>query len=574
MKMLRQGIALLLLATSAPVLAQGTPVLREGGLPAAVAGEVAAAWNAAGARRITGPYTVATGDTVRGTLVIRDGPLIVQGMIDGAIVAINSDVQLVAGSRVAGPVTVVGGLVDGRAVGRVDGDIRVWRASLRYTEIDGQLTPEEPPATAARFSRFVTRDNQDLSDFLVTSAHTYNRVEGLPMHAGPRLRLNRGNSQVHVEALGIFRTGDRLAWEAENLGHRLFAEVRQGSDERHVAVGGRLYDEIEAVETWSLGETEVALASFLFARDYRDYYNRHGGHAFVRAAGEHGTRVTLSAGRERWGSRDARDPFTLFQRDREWRANPRATDAITTLVGLQARLDTRNDRRRPLAGWFLNLDYERGAVRPTPLDPTSLALLRGPFDYGRLFLDFRRYNRIAPQTAVNVRLVAGGLLHGDELPAQRRLSVSGVDALPGYGFRQQYGVLDVGMCNTSDEIDYAASGRPALCDRILLAQVEWRGDFRVALFGAKQGDGDRRFYTDGVRADGSFVIFANAGRGWRVGEESDGLIYGRASIPRIGTFRSDLGAGVDFGLFGLYVAQPLSEPREQPRLFVRVGQRF
>ena len=79
--------------------------------------------------------------------------------------------------------------------------------------------------------------------------------------------------------------------------------------------------------------------------------------------------------------------------------------------------------------------------------------------YGRGFLDVRRYNRVSPTAQVNLRLVAGGWLHGDALPAQRRLSLGGAGTLPGYDFLLQAMGGDIGFA--IDRRDYApyAGGR-------------------------------------------------------------------------------------------------------------------
>src|SRR5205085_1039193 len=92
--------------------------------------------------------------------------------------------------------------------------------------------------------------------------------------------------------------------------------------------------------------------------------------------------------------------------------------------------------------------------------------------YTRGFLDLRRYNRLSPQGQVNIRLVTGGWLNGDALPLQRRLSVEGPGATPGFDFRSPRGGVDVGTCGSGGSL----AGTPAQCERIALAQIEYRGD--------------------------------------------------------------------------------------------------
>jgi hypothetical protein len=198
--------------------------------------------------------------------------------------------------------------------------------------------------------------------------------------------------------------------------------------------------------------------------------------------------------------------------------------------------------------------------------------------YHRAFFDLRRYSRIGPNTQLNLRAAFGGWVNGDPLPVQRRLSVSGIDALPGFDFRRTLGSADVGTCATGDATTYTALGRPAQCERIALLQVEWKGDFRINLFG--DDDSDRRWRFGRGGADGTWVLFANSGRGWLVNRGTgapafvDPLIFGRTRMPELRTWRTDIGGGFDFGDIGVYVAQAVSQRGLSPNVYVRLGHRF
>lgn len=552
---------------------RGAPQL--GQPPAAVTAMAISAWNTVTSRRVRGRVVVAPTDTITGTLVVLDGPLTLSGVVRGSVVAINADVRLDETTIVDGSLLVVGGVVTGRTRGRVAGAMDVWRATLNYREVDGQLVADEEATLVARYANWRAGSVPYLRDVLVTSAHTFNRVEGLAILGGPRLRFTRGNSRTELSALGIFRTGDRIAFDRENLGHRLRLNLQRGDDSRHAAIELHHVNEIVPVEDWTLSGAESGLTSVLFARDYRDYWNRRGGAAFLRLQSSPGVSLTLGGRREEWESRDAKQPWALFPSGRDWRANPTALEGTATLATLSATFDTRNDPLQPRDGWFLRADYEGGDVRDLRSgDSTRLALTAPTLRYGRGFVDLRRYNRIAPHTSINFRLVAGGLLHGDGLPAQRAVSVSGAGALPGFAFRGRSGDVDTGMCSVGTEAEYAARGRPAQCDRLLLLQAEWKGDFRIGLFGAQPRNDDQRWYADGLRADGTWVVFANSGRGWLVGDGPAPLAYPRGTIPLFQGFRTDVGVGLDFGTLGVYVAQPLTGSARTPRLFMRLGTRF
>ena len=93
------------------------------------------------------------------------------------------------------------------------------------------------------------------------------------------------------------------------------------------------------------------------------------------------------------------------------------------LLTVTGQLDTRNDTDRASSGWLLNAEYERGSGNLSTIAPTTFGTrttVPGDITYARALLDFRRYNRLAPNTQLNVRMVAGGVLAGDQLPIQRR----------------------------------------------------------------------------------------------------------------------------------------------------------
>jgi aspartate aminotransferase-like enzyme len=114
-----------------------------------------------------------------------------------------------------------------------------------------------------------------------------------------------------------------------------------------------------------------------------------------------------------------------------------------------------------------------------------------------------------------------------------------------------------------------ASGVPLQCDE----GADFR-TFRIGLFGRARRTDDRRWYADGLRADGRWVVFVNSGRGWRVGPQDDGLTYPSGRLPFFEGFRSDVGVGLDLGALGVYVAHPLNGANRTPRTFVRLGRRF
>ena len=236
-----------------------------------------------------------------------------------------------------------------------------------------------------------------------------------------------------------------------------------------------------------------------------------------------------------------------------------------TLLSAIAEYDSRPGRRSRRSGVLLRFRWDRGigdSIVENPL-PTSI---RAPlplesYTWDRAEVDVRLYQRIEWGGQFRLRGYWAGTIGRDPLPIQRRYSLGGPDPMNGYAFRE-YG------CNQS--VDDLA--QPGLCDRILLLQAEYRGHigfdwFEDELFSERGSRGRAetwddwwdwgdRFWFDGP----TIVLFSNAGTGWLDGQP----------MPSLGF---DLGAGIEFGSAGLYVAKALKEG-EPVRWTLRIESRF
>jgi hypothetical protein len=576
------GLSLVLPLGGARVAtAQGT-----GALPAAVGVEVRERWNAPGVRRIVGAFTVAPTDTVRGDHAVLNGPVRIAGVVAGRLLVVNGPVVFERGAVITSDVLVVGGVVTDRPSARLDGDVRVWRDALAVRLAGDSLIAAPDTVGASTWQRRAldSTDRRRVSDFLIASAHTYNRVEGLPLLIGPRLQAPLGtHARVVIDALGIVRTGTRLEWTPENRGHAVRGALTVGS-RYGVELDGRLFDEVAAIEPWTLRETEIGLGTVLFTRDYADYYGRKGASIRGLAFAPGGLSIGVTLADERWRSRTARDVWSLFDRDRSFRVNPLVDEGRVHLTTVSLSMDTRNDPDRPRTGWWIDAQHEFGTGDIDRAAPTSVGvrtLAPGRIRYGRLFADIRRYLRLAPHAQLNARFVLGARTAGT-LPLQRRFSASGIDVLPGFTFRTPIGGADVGTCSDGDAAQLQRLGAPAQCDGIVMLQVEWRGEFSRGV----PRTWPRSDWIDFRGIRGAWVLFVNSGRGWLTGDAPESILSSVASPGRsryaagqllpVGSLRTDLGGGLDLGFIGVYVAAPVSSPGagRTPTVFLRTGRRF
>lgn len=557
--------------------AQQTDSVPPAATPIVVAREAAARYNLA-LLRSDRATTIDSGRVVDGDVGVLDAPLTVAGTVRGSIVLINGNLRLRPGARVDGDVLVVGGAIVGLDSGLVTGEVRAYQHRIEYHRDGGRVAIEEPERqgtfSLGAWRRRAASDN----GIRIRAFNPYNRVEGLPIYGGPVITRRSSRGSVKAELFGILRSAQSFRWDSENLGHRATLELR-GNGVWQPVIGGRIQDVMESVEPWQLTDTESGLATFFLHRDYRDWYARLGGSVYAGIAGPRGTSLIGSYTDERQASRRLRDPWTLFRNNATWRANPTIDDGRFHVAKLQLHVDSRNDVNDPWAGWYVTAEVERGNGRLTSRGARSGGVVvpftgqpaprpvEADIAYTRAFVDVRRYNRLSPEAQLNARLVLGGWLGGDELPLQRKLSVGGPGTLPGYDFRQLYGDVDVSQC--SDPI--AAPGAPAECDRVALAQLEYRVDLNLERI--------QRQLLPGYYGDAAVVLFVDAGRGWRTGNRDavnggETMWYAAGDFPAFNTFRTDVGAGIDFTVFGLYVAKAVSVSREPANFMVRVRHRF
>jgi hypothetical protein len=545
--------------------AERTSMRREP-LPAEVLQEIEALYNAPGTLRVAGSLEIGSERTITGDVAITGGPsLTVGGRITGRVLAINTDVILRPGAQIDGGILVVGGRVEGRESASVQGDVRVYRQALSFHMEGDRLVPEQrPPRDAPRFGRIFGLGARTASHLSITVT-PYNRVEGLPVHVGPTLDHRTANADYRVEVLGIIRSVDNFKWTPENLGHRVMGEARMGR-RRGIGVGGSLFDIVDPIEGWDLKDTEAGLSAFFLHRDYRDHFDRHGGSVYLAGYSGDERELRIGYSNERWGSREERDPFSLTRDNQPWRTNPEVDEGRVHLLTASYRLDTRNDEDDPWTGWLLNGTVERGAgdLVPGGGAPAAIRAVK----YVRGFADIRRYNRLSPEAQLNMRLVIGGWLGGDDLPLERRLSVGGPGSLPGFDFRRHPGGPDVATC----EPGAANPALPALCERIVLAQLEYRGALRFGRLGFREGS---QWWADRGLKSPQWVAFADAGRGWLVGSRAGELQYpSNTLLPPLETFRTDIGVGLDARIIGFFVSKAVSHRDEPANFSVRVRHRF
>jgi hypothetical protein len=523
-------------------------------LPRSVAERLIAYYNRPSTIRFGGRTEIPAGRIISGDVGVLGGPVELAGQVDGDLLLINGDIRLAAGSRIHGDLTVVGGVIMGIERARVDGVVTTYTAILRYRRVEAGI---EYLGSEPRTYEPVRRTRLELPSWelgeseIFVSARAYNRIEALPIAIGPRITTS-GRNPLRLEALLIYRTIGGFSPDDNDIGYQVSA--RQWLlGHRTVWIEGGVQSIIDPIERWQISNLENSLALFLFRRDYRDYYEREGWYGTLgwRSNGFFGS---VEYRDERHRARETRNPWTIFfNKDDEFRPNAAIETGNLNSLIFTVGIDTRTDELRPLSGWFNTLGLEQAVSGR--LDGVEQ-------DFTRFFLDLRRYFRVSHGSVLALRVAGGGPFGNDRLPAQRQHFIGGAGTLPGYDMM---------------EFDCGARATPGFgvapgygCQRFALFQVEYRTslDFHFH-WDHKTSPRDVDIYGNpfAIDFDPAIVLFYDAGTAW----DTDEGFYDHLKLSD--NWVADIGAGVEFGGLGLFLAYPLVGS-DDLQFVVRLDARF
>ena len=547
--------------------APATDSVVRAGPPPEVISELIALFNDSASTRMQGDVTLPAGSRFEGSLALYRGALRIAGRVSGPVTVANGTLYLMPGASIQGEILVVGGrLIRSEQVEHFGRERVYWDAAPVVRTTEGWLALRErrrslTELATARTSFQVGRVRTTLS---LGTGGTYNRVEGLPLLFGPLFELRPSpRTYARIDLRGILRTAGS-ADDRSDFGYVARLDFRvQGRPE--YGISGRLYSQIDPFEDQPLSSSESGWSAFLLQRDYRDFFEREGIGGTVYVQPDQAWRFELSMSRDAERSLRISDPWSLLRNSDRWRRNPLIDDGHYFTTGVQLEYDTRNDRDRPTTGWMIRTRFEHStsddiapvalpaSVRPTP--PTG-----GGYGTGRLSIDARRYARLTPGLQLNARVRADGWVEGDRLPMQRRVSLGGPDILPGFDFR----------AFTCAPRGFNDAAKPALCDRMVAAQLEVRTRLSLNLGYRTAGrDGSPGRFIGIEEAD--LVVFGDAGKAWLAGSGPGQVPVNR--LPVLKEWEFDTGVGLDAGGIGAYLAKSLSAS-EPVKFVVRLQRRF
>jgi len=204
-------LALLTPALVAPTLVATPRLVAAQDRPASTLWTAVNRYNASSTTRATGTYRLEAGARVSGDVAVLIGPVEIAGEITGTLVAINANVQLAPTAVIRGDLLILGGTLTRAEGAAVGGEIRAQSEVVRYEIEEGRLVPDEGrwsdwgPKQMRERSERLSRSATSYTDLVHFSAGSYNRVEGLPIAVGPRLRRTTSWGRVDLDAFGVVR---------------------------------------------------------------------------------------------------------------------------------------------------------------------------------------------------------------------------------------------------------------------------------------------------------------------------------------------------------------------------------
>ncbi len=363
-----------------------------------------------------GNTSIPQGDTVRGTVVIRGGDLIILGRVEGDVQADDASVVVRKGGVVTGNIRVTGG-----DIVRDEGSVIGGSLDMTWSRGQGALNEHSPFPRNAVIRPFPwMNENIDTRDLIFK----YNRVQVVFLGLGSEKRYYWDGEKDFAPYGSIGYGFSEHRWRG-NLGGARQIPLATASGRRMLEFGVEGYSLTDSKDQWRVGTGENTAVSFLIHEDFRDYFGRegfsiHSGYLLKKNTTFAEGSITFLA--DRYTSLGRKTDWALFGGDKTFRANPAINEGIMRSILAVLGVNTSTGTREGPDGWNGHLSAEFA-------DNHALG---GDFNFNRYVVDIRRYQPLGDHDNLNLR-VRLGTTHGD-LPRQKSFELGGFGTVPAYVF--------------------------------------------------------------------------------------------------------------------------------------------
>ncbi|MBN1561662.1 BamA/TamA family outer membrane protein [candidate division KSB1 bacterium] len=305
--------------------------------------------------RFHGDAEIGEDELIESDIVLLEGTLIIDGEVDGTVLAIFGDVELGPTARVRGDVVSVNGKVWSEDEARIDGDVVVTNVPIESDDDDEPIAerrsqPHQKKETSHRWP--------DDDDEVVWADYT--RVDGLTLgmqFPRPGWWANKNHHFAFIGKAGYSFTSKKWQYQA--------GLERWTSGDFRFSVGGEFHDLTDTQDSWIICDHENGLAAFFMKEDFRDYYNRSGWSVWASQNFSKSTKLTATYHYDDFQNMEKLTNWSMFGKGKRFRENPLALasgyidangfDAPLTIKSLSGTLtiDSRNSQTRPTSGWYI-----------------------------------------------------------------------------------------------------------------------------------------------------------------------------------------------------------------------------
>jgi len=398
-----------------------------------------------------GDTEIAEQDTIQGDLVVKNGALIVRGIVHGDVLVVNGDIELKSTSHVSGNVRAMNGSIFKNDGANVEGYME--QSSSSASKNSRKKKTYRTKYSYSFKPYFWNRENTFDDNFLFR----YNRVEGFFFGFGAEKKFYWDGSKA-VSGFGSFGYGFAShKWRMQLGLDRQFA----GSGSSLFEIGAEVHSLTDTKDEWIMNLGENNLAALFFREDFRDYYQREGfsvHSAWYTKEGDASSMIDIRFLNDRYATMNKNAEWGVFGGN-VFRSNPAVNIGIMKSISFSAGFSTVEKYRYRSEGWnaFARAEYGGREVG-------------GDFDFTQTVVDVRRFQPLWDDNQINIRVRAGAL-EGAPI-VQKLFELGGANTIPAFGFKEFVGNRMV-LAN----LEYQLSGE--VIDEIFF----WPNSINVIAFG-------------------------------------------------------------------------------------------
>ncbi|RPI01706.1 MAG: hypothetical protein EHM72_05865 [Calditrichaeota bacterium] len=423
--------------------------------------------------RFRGDAEIEGDEYIDGDVVMVKGTLVVYGQIKGTVLAVFGDIDIRSSAEIDGDIVSVNGKITTHDDARLAGDVVVTQIPMDEDDIESD---EDVWQDRSRESTWHENNDHWLDEDGEIALFDYNRVDGLTLGAQfprPEWWANRHHHFALIGKGGYSFISKR--WQYQ------IGMERWTGDNFRFAIGGEIHDQTDTEDKWIICNHENALAAFFIKEDFRDYYRRIGFSLWASQNLNKHTKLTVAYRKDDLTNLEQKANWSLFGKEKAFRMNPLALPAgyvaaygfdeplIFRSVFGTFTIDSRNSRRNPTNGWYINAFAEYAGKE-----------FDNPMQFERFILDIAHYIPLNWDEHLSFRL--RGATSTGILPPVYWYDLGGISTLRAYRFKEFTG------------------------DRLVLGNVEYH---------LRAGDGNP-FGLD-------VILFVDSGLAWFANEDAEEL---------------------------------------------------